>query len=230
MLPSFATAAGRVVEGMTSRHNVNGVLEFLRPVEESIARGGAPAAPASDEEPSSDRYVLTLTPYVSAEDAGAAERAFGYYYDGRADRGDVLPFTPRSLKASDDAFRRAVGSMASAYAEAASAAVFATIVNAEHAVGNPAVSLEAFDEAGDDFFFTCRSRAARSDLDKVRDEVRGGGDTWYCGEFGDVTATTAAALGFADAWEEAFAGVATSPDAVRLRLTLCDKAATLEPE
>ena len=168
-----------------------------------------------------------MTPYISADDGKG--RVFGCHFDGTARQDDRFPFTPASLSGTGDAFKKAASSIAVRYAEAEAAAIFRRITS-----DSDSVSFVSFEAVGDDFFFGCKaSRGAPLTLatrDGIRDVVRGGGKTWDCGEFGDITATVAQAVGFTDFWYAMLGPVVKEPHAVRIRLSLADTSATLAPE
>ena len=80
---------------------------------------------------------------------------------------------------------------------------------------------------GDKIFFefkeTMPGSASLKFLRFLRDEVQNGGDTWACGDFGDVTQDVAAKSGFLLLWEHLLAPPITSNSAnVRLRVSLSD--------
>ena len=198
--------------------SMDDIAQSLHGIEAAIKASSGVATEEPDDD-AGDHLVLTITPYVSAADGATA---FGYYYDDAADREDRLPFTPRALRASDDAFRRAVGAVAARYAADAAQSILATILD-----GRP-FEFVAFQEAGDDFFFTLRPTTplARAEREAAVAAVRGGGDTWDCGDFGDLRADSAEPPGFAEFFRARF----SDPDNVLIRLTLCDPMASLEPE
>ena len=164
--------------------------------------------------------VLKVSPYLSAEVGNRA--AFGYYYVDSGDQHDKAPFTLSALRASGDALSVAAANAAWAWVQGAGAEIFATIANIEDrndgAVRFTHVEEQASGGTRISFHFVEAREGAALEL---LDEVRVGGDTWDCGDFGDIDRDIASQAGAGEVWAALTAAAGT--DNVRLRLTLCDE-------
>lgn len=199
-------------------------------------------------------FSLILRPYVSAavnptddsDDAGYT-RWFGYYFDeeGNTDQNDRDPYAFSALRDSGDAFRSAAADLAWIWISSNGASIFREIGNLEYLLDEKYqpgiveyVSVERSGDSGDGDLVVFRFRetsegAATPDfLADLQEEVRAGGDTWDCGDFGDVTREIADELCFADAWDRKLAPCVANGGAasVDMRVTLSDGTAEVAPD
>ena len=142
-------------------------------------------------------FALSVRPYVSARaSSGAAGSAFGYYYDVTAGQQDRDPFVLPALLASGDVLRVAAAKAAWEWLQADGAEIFRIICNFEGADDSSynadLVKFVRVEQANDRVNFVFREAAAGAVSDAfltaMCDEVHMGGDTWDCGDFGDVHA------------------------------------------
>jgi hypothetical protein len=103
---------------------------------------------------------------------------------------------------------------------------------------SPNAAKEDDDKAGHEIWYAFQFREVQAGLAtlaflrQLQDEVRTGGDTWACGDFGDVTEAIAAQSGFGPLWRNVLSSVTTAttntatttvnPEKVQFRVHLED--------
>ena len=190
-------------------------------------------------------FHLVLTPRLSGDQDST--NSFGYHYcDDDANSGNIDNISCKSLalgdcEQSDNLWHKAAAKMAMAWIQSQPRNIFSIICNFQfmgpeldhYGFGRVKfVRLERERSNTNEFHFVFTElqpgSASMKFLETLRDEVRSGGDTWDCNDFGDVTPAIAAELGFRDQWEHTFASVASKGGKhVRLRVSLADHRAQL---
>jgi len=188
-------------------------------------------------------FTLVVKPLISAQDQSRDDTSsinVGDFYNELEDRG--FSFTELEQWGQSSAgdpgpllnhnhvnvkFLRAVARLAMAWIDAEAAAIFHEISNVQYMgplldhYGEGYVRFQRMERDGDFIRFHLEEvspgSASLKFLRQLEEEVRTGGDTWDCGDFGDVTWQIARRNRFAGLWESSLAF--TDPARVRMRVS-----------
>jgi len=177
------------------------------------------------------RYALRVRPRISVYFGGAASLDIGDFFEKPG--GDRIgTYRDDLLRSTDPRAHRAVA-LCDAYVRSAVQDVFGTIIARTYlATYTERPELATVRCAGvlvDDalgyVFDVVEPRPGVLDdagMDELREQILLGGDSWDCGDFGDVTLAIATYYGFRDEWSAAWRGLGFDPALVKIRLSLTD--------
>lgn len=176
------------------------------------------------------KFKLVIKPYISGEDN--LGNTFGYYYsdiDTKENRDD---FSLNYLLDSDDNFKKVCADISIIWLETCQKSIFSEIGNFEYLLDieygkdlYKLLGLNLLDNGNIEFIFqeSYPGSINESFLTSLVEEVKSGGDTWDCRDFGDVNYQVVEINGFLDKWLEIINkyGITNIKD-INIRVSLSD--------